>query len=310
MKAVITGATGAIGMALLELLEKNRIETLVLCRKESSRADRIKESEYIKKADCSLADLKDFNTAEQYDVFFHFAWDGTFGETRDNLYLQTDNVRYTLDAVNLAKRLGCKTFIGAGSQAEYGKCEGIISPDTPTSPAMGYGIAKLCAGLLSKEEAHKIGIRHIWVRIFSIFGPYDTDRTMVMSTIKKILSGETPVFTPAEQMWDYLYSKDAARAFLSLADKGRDGEVYCLGSGSARPLKEYITIIRDEVNKDAALDIGALPYNPKQTMFLKADITKLSKDTGFRPSYSFSEGIKETVAFAKKDFSSKERRVL
>lgn len=300
MKAVVTGATGAIGMALVELLEKNRIETLVLCRKGSFRAERVKESEYIKKADCSLCDMKDFNASGQYDVFFHFAWDGTFGQTRDDLYLQNDNVRYTLDAVNLAKRLGCKRFIGAGSQAEYGKCEGIISPDTPTAPAMGYGIAKLCAGLLSREEAHKIGISHIWVRIFSVYGPYDTDRTMVMSTIKKLIQGETPAFTPAEQMWDYIYSKDAAMAFLSLAEKGRDGEVYCLGSGTARPLKEYITIIRDEVDKDAALDIGAIPYNPKQTMFLKADITKLTRDTGFCPSYSFSDGIKETVEFAKK----------
>jgi len=307
MKAVITGATGAIGMALLELLEKNKIETLVLCRKESSRAERIMESKYIKKANCSLDELNSFKADGEYDVFFHFAWDGTFGETRDDLYLQADNVKYTLDAVNLAKRLGCKTFIGAGSQAEYGKCEGIISPETPTFPEMGYGIAKLSAGLLSREEAHKIGVRHIWVRIFSIYGPYDTDRTMVMSTVRKLLSGETPAFTPAEQMWDYLYSKDAARAFLCLAEKGRDGAVYCLGSGSARPLKDYITEIRDEIDKDAALDIGAIPYNPKQTMFLQADISKLIEDTGFSPEYSFKDGIRETVAFAK-DFSSKERR--
>ena len=300
MKAVVTGATGAIGMALLELLEKNRIETLVLCRKGSSRAERIKESEYIKKADCSLSEMKDFNAEGEYDVFFHFAWDGTFGESRDDLYLQNDNVRYTLDAVNLAKRLGCKTFIGAGSQAEYGKREGVISPDTKTFPEMGYGIAKLSAGLFSRQEAHKLGLAHVWVRIFSVYGPYDTERTMVMSTVNKLLSGETPAFTPAEQMWDYIYSKDAARAFLSLAEKGRNGEVYCLGSGAAKPLKEYICTIRDEINPGAELNIGAIPYNPKQTMFLEADIKKLTNDTGFTPIYSFSEGIKETVEFVKK----------
>ena len=302
MKAVITGATGAIGMALVELLEKNRIETLVLCRASSSRASRIKESEYIKKADCSLSDMKNFSADEKYDVFFHFAWDGTFGESRDDLYLQSDNVRYTLDAVNLAKRLGCKRFIGAGSQAEYGRCEGIISPETATAPTMGYGIAKLAAGLLSREEAHKIGIEHIWVRILSVYGPYDTDRTMVMSTVRKLLSGETAMFTPAEQMWDYIYSKDAARAFLGLAQKGRDGEIYCLGSGKAMPLKDYINIIKDEIGT-GELAIGAMPYNPKQTMHLEADISKLTEHTGFVPNYSFREGIRETVAFAKEDNS-------
>ena len=301
MKAVVTGATGAIGMALLELLEKNRIETLVLCRASSSRASKIKESEYIKKADCSLSEMKDFNSDEKYDVFFHFAWDGTFGETRDDLYLQSDNIRFTLDAVNLAKRLGCRTFIGAGSQAEYGRCEGIISPDTPTAPTMGYGIAKLSAGLLSREEANKLGIEHIWVRILSVYGPYDTDRTMVMSTIRKLLAGETAMFTPAEQIWDYIYSKDAARAFLSLAQKGKGGETYCLGGGKSMPLKNYITIIKDEISA-GELAIGAIPYNPKQTMHLEADISKLTEHTGFVPKYSFEEGIKETVAWVKKTF--------
>ena len=55
MRAVISGATGAIGMALVELLEKNKIETLVLCRESSARSSRIKESEYVKKADCPLS---------------------------------------------------------------------------------------------------------------------------------------------------------------------------------------------------------------------------------------------------------------
>lgn len=302
MRAVVTGATGAIGMALLEVLEKNKIETLVLCRKNSSRASQIKESEYIKKADCSLSDMNSFSAEGKFDVFFHFAWDGTIGETRNDMYLQNNNVRYTLDAVNLASRLGCHTFIGAGSQAEYGRCEGVITPRTATFPEMGYGIAKLCAGQMSREEAHKLQMKHIWVRILSVYGPYDTDKTMVMSTIKKLLSGDTPVFTPAEQMWDYLYSKDAARAFLLLAQNGKDGEVYCLGSAIAKPLKDYICKIRDEVNKDAELAIGAIPYGAKQTMHLEADISKLTEHTGFVPEYTFDEGIAETVAWVKKDF--------
>ncbi len=305
MRAVVTGATGAIGMALLEVLEKNKIETLVLCRKNSSRASQIKENEYIKKADCSLADMNTFSAEGKFDVFFHFAWDGTIGETRNDMYLQNNNVRYTLDAVNLASRLGCHTFIGAGSQAEYGRCEGIITPKTATFPEMGYGIAKLCAGQMSREEAHKLQMKHIWVRILSVYGPYDTDKTMVMSTIKRLLSGETPAFTPAEQMWDYLYSKDAARAFFLLAQNGKDGEVYCLGSAIAKPLKDYICKIRDEVNKDAELAIGAIPYGAKQTMHLEADISKLTEHTGFVPEYTFDEGIAETVAWVKNDFFAK-----
>ena len=301
VRAVISGATGAIGMALVELLEVSEIETLVLCRADSKRIARIKESKYIRVAECSLDQMKSFSLEndKKYDVFFHFAWAGTWGEARSDLYLQNENVRYTLDAVELAARLGCKKFIGAGSQAEYGRYEGIISPKTPAYPENGYGIAKLCAGQLSREQASKHKMDHIWVRILSVFGPYDSDKTMVMSAVRKLLAGEIPSFTPAEQLWDYIYSKDAARAFLALAENGKSGEVYCLGSGCSVPLCEYVYKIRDAIDKDAPLGIGDVPYADRQVMHLQADISKLTQHTGFAPRYSFEEGIKETVAWAK-----------
>ncbi len=301
MKAVISGATGAIGMALIELLQKNKIQTLVLCRKLSKRSERIVEGKYVKCIDCSLEDMKDFSldTDEKYDVFFHFAWAGTMGEARNDMYLQNKNVEYTLDALHLAKRLGCDTFIGAGSQAEYGRVEGVLNSKTPTFPENGYGIAKLCASQMSREEAKNLNIRHIWTRILSVYGPYDNENSMVMSTVRKLCNGVVPGFTAGEQVWDYLYSKDAAGAFLALAEKGRDGEIYCLGSGKAEQLKDYIYKIRDAVDKNAKLSLGAVPYAPFQVMHLEADITKLTDDTGFVPKYSFDKGIEETVQWAK-----------
>ena len=303
MKAVITGATGAIGMALIELLERNKIETLVLCRSESVRSSRIKESELVKKIDCPLDMMSTFmlDTTDKYDVFFHFAWSGTIGESRNDMYLQNDNVRYTLDAVRLASRLGCHTFIGAGSQAEYGRVEGVITPSTSTNPENGYGMAKLCAGQMSRELAASLGMKHIWTRILSVYGPYDGDMTMVTSTIKKLMSGETPKFTAAEQTWDYIYSKDAARALLALAEHGRDREVYCIGNGQSRMLKDYIYIIRDFVDKNAQLMIGAVPYAPNQVMRLEVDISKLTEHTGFLPEYSFEDGISETVEWIRRN---------
>ena len=63
--------------------------------------------------------------------------------------LQNNNVKYALQAVKAAKELGCTRFVGAGSQAEYGRVEGTLTPDTPAFPENGYGIAKLCAGQMT-----------------------------------------------------------------------------------------------------------------------------------------------------------------
>ena len=102
--------------------------------------------------------------------------------------------------------------------------------------------------------------------------------------------------TKCEQVWDYLYADDAAQAILAVAQKGIHGKTYPLGSGTARKLSEYIKVIRDYVNPDIAIHFGVKDYYPHQPMYLQADITELTKDTGWKPEISFLEGLENIVA--------------
>ena len=215
MRAIITGATGAVGTALINELIDYGVEILVFCREGSMRNSLIPNHPLVSKKTCALNQLSDIqnDTGKEYDIFYHFAWDGTTGSARNDMYLQNKNVSYSLDAVSAAKRFGCRTFVGAGSQAEYGRVEDKLRPETPVFPESGYGIGKLCAGQMTREYAHQLGMRHIWVRILSVYGPNDSAQSMIMSTINKLKVGAVPQFTKGEQMWDYLYSGDAARAF-------------------------------------------------------------------------------------------------
>lgn len=291
-----------LGLALIQLLIEKEIEVLVIVRPNSRRRSSLPESPYVSVMECDLADLPSIKEriTEQYDTFFHFAWDGTYGDTRNDMYLQNRNVKATLDAVELAHAIGCRTFLGAGSQAEYGRVDGIkLAPTTPVKPETGYGIGKLCAGQMSRIQCQQLGMKHIWVRILSTYGPNDGMHTMVMSGIIKMLHGERPQYTKGEQMWDYLYCDDAARAFYLAAEKGKDGSVYCIGSGQVRPLAEYITIIRDTIDKNIEIGFGEIPYYDKQVMYLCADIDNLTQDTGFVPEIPFEEGIRRTVGWYK-----------
>lgn len=300
-RVIITGPTGAIGMALIQKCIEMGTEVAAVCHRGSARIARIPVSDRVKVVECSLDEMKKLPELLEghYDVFFHFAWACTVGAGRNDAEAQTQNIRYTMDAVEAAAKLGCECFIGAGSQAEYGRVEGKLTADTPAFPENGYGIAKLCAGQLSRLRCSQLGIRHIWFRVLSVYGRYDGEQTMIMSSIKKLLNGETPEYTPAEQLWDYLYSEDAGCAFYLAAEKGKNGAVYCLGSGQAVPLKEYIEILRDEIDPGLPIKIGAKPYADQQVMYLCADITDLQRDTGFVPQIGFREGIRETVGWIK-----------
>lgn len=299
-KIAVTGPTGAIGIALIQYCISRDIEVYAFCRKNSTRIDNIPKSPLVHIVYCDLKELDIFEiNGIEADVFYHFGWGATIGAGRNDMALQIKNIQYTIDAVHLAKRLGCSVFVGAGSQAEYGRFEGNLDAEIPTFPENGYGMAKLCAGQMSRIECEKLGLKHVWTRILSIYGPYDNDNTMITSTIKKLLGGETPDLTYGDQMWDYLYSKDAARAFIALGEKGVSGKIYCIGSGKARPLKEYIEILRDKINVNAKLGFGNIPYGPKQVMYLCADISALQADTGFVPQVSFEKGIQETIDWVK-----------
>lgn len=301
--AVVTGPTGAIGTALCQCLLDHGLTVYAVCRPGSPRAAALPESENLHKVDCDAADYASLpGKIGQADAFFHFAWAHTIGPGRNDMPAQIDNIRYTIDGVRAAAALGCRVFVGAGSQAEYGRVEGMLEPATPANPENGYGMAKLCAGLMSRTEAAALGMDHVWARVLSVYGPHDGPATMISGTIRALLAGQCPPLTKGEQQWDYLYSADAAEAFYLMALRGQNGSVYPLGSGQARPLKEYILALRDAIDPALSLGFGQVPYGPNQVMHLQADIAPLTRDTGFVPGTEFTEGIRKTIEWVRKEY--------
>jgi nucleoside-diphosphate-sugar epimerase len=296
--AIVTGPTGAIGLALVSFLAQKQIETYAVCHYGSKRNEILPENKYIHKIYCNLEELNKLPdmVSKEIDVFFHLAWKGTSDRNnRMDMYLQNENVRYALDSVNAAKALGCKIYIGAGSQAEFGRVDGVLRSDMPCHPENGYGMAKLCAEQMTGAMCRQYGIRHIWPRIVSVYGPNDGRNTLITTVIKSLMNHETPKLTAGEQIWDYLYSEDAAEALFAMAVKGREGAKYVLGSGKARPLKKYMEMTRAAFDRKARIDIGAIPYLPYQTMHLEADISDLTRDTGWTPKTTFEDGIRKTI---------------
>lgn len=300
LKVIITGATSMIGLALINYLLNEDVEILAVVRKDSRRNKLIPDNKKIKILETSLEDIHNLSSdGECYDVLYHLAWDGTTGNDRNDVQRQKLNIQYTLNAVKMAKQFGCKVFVGAGSQAEYGRVEGKISENTLAKPETAYGCAKLSASFMSRILAEQLNIKHIWTRIFSVYGPNDYENTLVMSSIKSLLNGESPEYTRGEQLWDYLYCDDIAKALYLLAIKGKDGEIYCIGSGKQRQLKEYIEIIKNQIDSNINLKLGVMPYSKNQVMNLEVDISKLTNDTGFYPEIEFKEGITKTINWYK-----------
>lgn len=298
---IITGASGPLGLVLIEECIKKKTEVLAVVRPHSKNKHKIPNNGLVKIIDCDISDIEQITGTvdNTYEVFYHLAWANTDVNGRDNPSAQYKNIEYILNAVNVAKKLGCRAFIGAGSQAEYGLKSHVISTSTLADPITPYGITKYAAGRLCSILCKQLNIRYNWARIFSVYGPHEHEYTMIHYCINSLLNGNKPILTKCEQIWDFLYCKDAARALYLIGKKGKEDTVYCLGSGKSNRLLEYVYEIRNNINPNLPLGIGEKKYSDNQIMYLCADIENLTKDTGYVPQYSFKEGICETINWYK-----------
>jgi nucleoside-diphosphate-sugar epimerase len=277
MKVCITGSTGMIGLALTKYLITKDINVLMIVRPNSTKLNLIPKSSLIETVECDLSSLQDLKYSEKCDYFIHMGWDKTIGDGRNDVYLQNLNVKYTLDAVMLAKRLGCKKFIGLGSQAEYGLHNEPLAIDTSCNPITGYGIAKYSAGKLANILCSQQGLEFNWIRVLSVYGEYDNPNTLISYVTKCIRDNISANVTKCEQIWDYIEAGDAAKIIYRIMLNGKNGLTYPLGSGNGRPLKDYLEDLKKKYNSNIAINYGAKDYPQNQVMYLVADMSYLKE---------------------------------
>lgn len=297
-KVVMTGGSGPVGLALIRKLLKENVEILLFQRENSAKKIYLPEDPLLHIEFYDLEHLKEYTpTGQEYDVFFHLGWENT--GKRENIQDQYMNVVYACDAVELAHKMGCHSFIGAGSQAEYGRHDEALCEDTLCTPENAYGVMKLSACYATRNLCRKYSIRHIWPRILSGYGIYDNPSSMLISTILNSMDGKILLFSAGDQVWDFVYLDDIANALFLIARRGRNGAEYPIGSGNARPLKEYIKILCDKLGKleDMQAGMGKIPYTDSNIMYLEADISSLQADTGWVPEVTFEDGIVKVIDF-------------
>lgn len=227
-----------IGVALIQAaLHDESIDSIfAVVKSQSQKLCRLPIDKKIIVLECNIEDYLKLpqliNVPAEF--FFHLAWPrtATYNESYGDAYEKTKNILYVLDALRAAKEMGCKTFVGAGSQSEYGIINsGKISLDTICKPVRADGIIHLAAGQLVNLLAKQMGLNSAWLRVFSVYGINDRDNSMVKTTIRKMLNGERLEFTACEQIWDYLYESDAGEAFLLAGKKVYGNKTYNVGYG-------------------------------------------------------------------------------
>jgi UDP-glucose 4-epimerase len=297
MRCIVTGASGFLGSWLVRQLLERGHSVIVLMRGVPQRrrvGDWLERVRIVKGSIESAEYLCERLADEPIDAFFHLAWSGVTAEYRDGTEQISMNVVGCLKMWELARDIGCKHWIGLGSQAEYGPTGKVLHEDLAASPATAYGVAKLACGLLTGKLSELAGIRHTWVRLLAVYGPGDDPKHLIPSVIQTLCAGRKPALTRGEQQWDYLYVEDAAKALSSIAEAGATGTLN-LSAGKTVQIRRLVEMIRDFVDPHLPLGFGDIPYTADQLMHLEADIGRLHSATGWHPETPLQEGLRRTV---------------
>lgn len=306
-KAIVTGATGFIGKFLVRELVNQNVEVIAVVRQGTKNLNTINTLP-VKIVECNIADyhmLPDIIVDRDIDVVFHIAWQGVSDLDARNEAIQMQNLQSTLDLIDVmhAMKIGC--FIGCGSMHEAESLVEMNEDKVISNLGYMYKATKTAAHWIGKAKCGTYGIRFFWPLI-NTYGEEERSARLVNTIIRKVLHGESPDLSEGNQYYDFVHVSDVARALILIAEKGVDGTNYTIGSGDAKPLKEFLKIVGQVANnlhggEPIELGFGKITSNVISLPITTFDITKLHKDTGFEPFIPFREGIERTARWIKED---------
>lgn len=270
-KVLLTGGGGFIGKhAIVPLVEKN-YEILPPNSQELNLLDKEQTISYIK-----------FHKPSH---LLHLAWDVT-----PSKYLHNPNnydwLNSSKELLNAFRENGGERVVVAGSQFE-------CFYDYPYPDAK-----KKLLEFLQKSD-----FNYAWGRIYYLYGENEHPNRLVAAVINALLKKEEVKCTLGEQVRDFMYVKDVAKAFVELLDSKVTG-VVDIGTGDGIKIKDLIYKIAQKLNGEDLIKLGALNYSENEIMYTVADASKLQNEVGFSPAFTLDEGLDETMDWWKKELNS------
>lgn len=311
MRILITGAAGFVGKHLIDYLKKdtnNEIFALVLNVEESTKVELA--SKYIFQSDITNKETtKTILGNIQPDQIFHLAAQSSVGLSwkipsvtfRVNVE-GTINILESLIENDLKK---CKVLL-IGSSEQYGtvlESELPIVEEHSLSPVNPYCISKISQEMIANMYVKNYGLDITMVRAFNHIGPGQADIFVISSFAKQIASIEKGDKKPVIEVGnlsakrDFTDVRDIVRAYSLLAQNGKSGEVYNVGSGKSTSIEYVLKMLLGFSSKDISVKIDKERFRVNDVNDIYADCSKIFLDVGWGCEISLDKALLEVLDY-------------
>lgn len=291
-RALVTGATGHIGRALMTALTDAGVETLAVSRRPTTSEVR---------AQWLVGDLTDTEFLRRVvrdagaDVVFHLAGVVT-GSRSVHAVLPTFTgmVQPTVDVMVAAHECGSRVVL-AGSMEDPG-------PGTREPPQSPYAVAKECCRRYAELMCESYGARIAVARIFMVYGPGpQPEHRLVPYIIRSLLRGQSPALSSGSRVVDWVYVDDVVAGLVALAKNDQAaGRIVDLGTGRPTTIRDVGERLHRLVGASVPLSWGALPDRPSERE-VTADRLAALDAVGWQAHVSLEDGLARTVAWFKEN---------
>jgi GDP-4-dehydro-6-deoxy-D-mannose reductase len=299
MKALITGVNGFVGKYLSKELMENGYEVIGT----DLSGDNVQHVDFL-----DAQAVTRFLTDTAPDYVFHLAGQASVGLSW-NIPKETFevNVCGTINLLQAAKEcIKHPRLIIIGSSDQYGIVQPENCPIKETlvqNPLSPYAISKSAQEQIASSLAKAYGLEIVTTRSFNHIGPGQKKGFVVADFSATIAEIEAEKKDPILHVGnltakrDFTDVRDIVRAYRLLAEKGTPGEVYNVGSGKAVSISEILSGLLSLSKVDINVMQDPKKMRPIDIPLIVCNFDKLSKDTGWKPSYPIDETLQEIMAY-------------
>ncbi|WP_028987332.1 dTDP-glucose 4,6-dehydratase [Thermicanus aegyptius] len=307
MRLLVTGGAGFIGSNFIRYMLRNDPDLFILNLDKLTYAGNLENLREMEshphyrfvKGDIGNRELVAYLLREyDIDTVVNFAAESHVDRSimEPDLFLRT-NVLGTQALLDAAKETGVKKYLQISTDEVYGSLgeEGYFTEETPLAPNSPYSASKASADLIVRAYHETYGMNVNITRCSNNYGPYHFPEKLIPLMITNALENKPlPVYGDGGNIRDWLHVEDHARAIDLVLRRGKPGEVYNIGGHNEWRNIDIVKLILKELGKSEEL-IRFVPDRPGHDRRYAIDPTKIRRELGWEPQYTFEKGIRETI---------------
>ncbi len=305
MNLLITGGAGFIGSAFVRLLAKDYPEDNLIVYDKLTYAGNLANLKRVRNAIqfiqgdiCDSQQVENVFSVYDIDAVVHFAAESHVDRSiaDPGAFVHT-NVYGTQLLLHAAKRSDVKKFVQVSTDEVYGSLgeTGLFTEDTPLQPNSPYSASKAGADLFARSYYETFGMNVNITRCSNNYGPFHFPEKLIpLMVTNALLNKPLPIYGDGHQVRDWLHVDDHCRGINKVLRGGKPGEVYNIGGRNERTNMEIVQRIVQTLGVSEAL-IHHVDDRLGHDFRYAIDASKIERDLGWKATYSFDEGLAETI---------------